>query len=775
MLNNRAFCGTAAVLTMLFLAACSQESELGLHQSTSDSLTSYATEVKPILESRCVSCHACYDAPCQLKLASYEGAARGGSKDKVYEPTRLSEATTSRLYFDAHNTPDWRARGFHSVLGQSIETNERTSIDRYSTLLGLLDLKAKNAMPENARSLNIPIDDPSAWQCPSNQAEFISFVHDYPQRGMPYGLPELREEQQAILRAWVSAGAYDDSDYRLTSIETKWIARWEEYLNRDTLKARLVSRYIYEHLFLASLYGEQTEAGRYFQLVRSTTPPGETVNVIATRRPYDAPKVERVYYRLRLNREATVAKTHMPYALDERKRRLWTNWFFESNYQVTFLPGYDIQSASNPFKTFAQLPSASRYKFMLDEANFTVKGFIKGPVCKGPSAVNVINEHFWVFFLDPDYQGGEAMNNYLAGSKALLDLPAEKEDTLNLLGAWDEYATKEKAFLVERTKFNDAHLNDQGVFDLDLIWDGDGANANAALTVYRHYDNASVHQGLNGQAPKTAWVIDYPLLERIHYLLIAGYDVYGNVSHQLLSRIYMDFLRMEGESMFLTFLNQSDRKRLRKHWYRDADERIEDFMALTDVQYQTKSIISDNHNAPKLALYQKFTDHIGSALNRKYTLESIDDDDMKDQITRLHGQTSAGFMHLPEVSFIQVASREKETYLTLTRNIGHLNNTSVLFEEAYIEESETTASLIPGFIGPRPNAFMRVPQEQFSSFVEQLSNIESEQDYVALFDTYGIRRTNPVFWSRYDEFLYGMQNFSPLDYGVLDLNKLENR
>ena len=40
-------------------------------------------------------------------------------------------------------------------------------------------------------------------------------------------------------------------------------------------------------------------------------------------------------------------------------------------------------------------------------------------------------------------------------------------------------------------------------------------------------------KGLVGQQPKTAWVIDYSLLERIHYLLVAGFDVFGNVAHQL--------------------------------------------------------------------------------------------------------------------------------------------------------------------------------------------------------------------------------------------------
>ena len=33
----------------------------------------YWRDVKPVLDGRCVVCHACYDAPCQLKLSAFEG------------------------------------------------------------------------------------------------------------------------------------------------------------------------------------------------------------------------------------------------------------------------------------------------------------------------------------------------------------------------------------------------------------------------------------------------------------------------------------------------------------------------------------------------------------------------------------------------------------------------------------------------------------------------------------------------------------------------------
>ena len=41
----------------------------------------------------------------------------------------------------------------------------------------------------------------------------------------------------------------------------------------------------------------------------------------------------------------------------------------------------------------------SRYRFMLERAQFSIMNFIKGPVCRGQVALNEINDHFWVFFI----------------------------------------------------------------------------------------------------------------------------------------------------------------------------------------------------------------------------------------------------------------------------------------------------------------------------------------------------------------------------------------
>lgn len=36
----------------------------------SSGAVSYRDDVRPVLERRCVVCHGCYDAPCQLKLGT---------------------------------------------------------------------------------------------------------------------------------------------------------------------------------------------------------------------------------------------------------------------------------------------------------------------------------------------------------------------------------------------------------------------------------------------------------------------------------------------------------------------------------------------------------------------------------------------------------------------------------------------------------------------------------------------------------------------------------
>ncbi|HEY9134544.1 MAG TPA: hypothetical protein VIM85_01995, partial [Pseudomonadales bacterium] len=105
---------------LLFLVSC-MSSKLGNEGSESQATlprhvlpVSYEQDIKPIFEQKCVVCHACYDAPCQLNLSSPDGLRRGAHKLSVYNGKRLVAATPTRLGIDASSEQEWRQLGFFS-------------------------------------------------------------------------------------------------------------------------------------------------------------------------------------------------------------------------------------------------------------------------------------------------------------------------------------------------------------------------------------------------------------------------------------------------------------------------------------------------------------------------------------------------------------------------------------------------------------------------------------------------------------------------------------
>ncbi|MFP3498531.1 fatty acid cis/trans isomerase, partial [Pseudomonas sp. SIMBA_059] len=99
------------------------------------------------------------------------------------------------------------------------------------------------------------------------------------------------------------------------------------------------------------------------------------------------------------------------------------------------------------------------------------------------------------------------------------------------------------------------------------LWAG---NDNALLSIFRHFDSASVTKGLIGDVPLTMWLFDYPLFERTYYQLAVNFDVYGNVSHQLQTRLYFDLIRNGAEVNFLRLMPAEKRKDILGDWYQNS-------------------------------------------------------------------------------------------------------------------------------------------------------------------------------------------------------------
>ena len=158
-------------------------------------------------------------------------------------------------------------------------------------------------------------------------------------------------------------------------------------------------------------------------------------------------KLRRVYYRLMHDRSTILAKTHLPLALDDTKLARLYQQFIAADYTVEKMPSYTVDVASNPFKSFAAIPTKSKYQFMLDEAELIIMGFIKGPVCRGQIALNVINDHFWVAFADPDKAATPEVGQMLMQHEDALALPAAEESNALPISSWVKYSKRQSTYL----------------------------------------------------------------------------------------------------------------------------------------------------------------------------------------------------------------------------------------------------------------------------------------------------------------------------------------
>ena len=206
--------------------------------------------------------------------------------------------------------------------------------------------------------------------------------------------------------------------------------RNESYFNGSTLKQKLVFRYIYEHLFIGHIHFKGHPDNEFFVLVRSKTAPGQPVEELKTALPYDDPG-GKFYYRLRPITETIVDKTHFVYELSDQKMQRYDELFFKPDYQVTSLPSYQPEVAANPFKAFVDLPLVPKHQFLLDDAEYFVSGFIKGPVCRGQIALNSIRICSGLFLPSP-VSFTPKIAAFLAKNAQLLGLPGQKGNQIGL-------------------------------------------------------------------------------------------------------------------------------------------------------------------------------------------------------------------------------------------------------------------------------------------------------------------------------------------------------
>jgi hypothetical protein len=688
----------------------------------------------------------------------------------------------TRLFTDAQSTEEWRQKEFFSVTG-SLASGEMND----SIMIEILSHKIKN--PKSVGEYRSEAED---LTCSKNTEELGGYLEKHPNNGMPFGFPALKPEEFAIIAGWLVQGVKgpDAAEQKMLitpkADDALAIKEWETFLNMDDAKHAMTARYLYEHLFLAHIkFG--TPTNEYYEMFRSKTPPGEPADLVATVRPYDDPGVPRIYYRFRKIHSTIVHKTHMVFTLDDAKLRRVKELFIQPEWlQRPHTVGYDAKMSANPFIAFEQIPPRSRYQFLLDNSHYIIMTFIHGPVCKGQIALNVINDHFWIMFVDPDHDLSVAYPAFMKLHSDKLRMPIEVGSDMRVFNALtDEYKNAAVEFYKARQDYYTSH-NYAGL-GYEFLWRGNKASDAPLLTVYRHFDSASVHKGVLGNLPKTMWVVDYPLLERVYYALVAGFDVYGTVGHQLALRLYMDHLRVEGESYFLDFLPASKRQEIMQSWYQGIDLKKIDYYSSSlpakisfvtvepereFVEYMVNRHILPATNIAFDAVNYERGDVIYTGLPDQYETK----DDYLRAFRAISKPGSPFFLlmhdHNIKIAYMRIRLKNgKDLAISIVINQWHSNVTHLFGEKAQLDVSKDSADFISGLIGSYPNYFFDVREEDLPDFFDILAHFDkSPKDFERL-AKYGVNRAEDRLWDTYDWFQKRFYEDEPVNAGLFDLNR----
>ncbi len=770
--------------TLLF-TACSAVIPPPVAVKNSSKKISYLEDVKPILDKRCVTCHSCYNSPCQAKYSSFEGVDRGASKELVYDALRLKAAPPTRLFIDAKTTDGWREKGFYT-LTQSKELN---ATHNDSIMMHLLYDKKRH--PELVGEYSPEKDK---LICPRDKKELAEYLEEKPNHGMPYGFPAINEGEYETLASWLAQGAHGPTKAEQKKLITPSknaqieIEKWEKFFNADSAKQRLTSRYLYEHLYLAHIYFP-TASGEFYQLIRSYTPSGVRAEVIPTLRPFDTPKVDVFYYRLVKIHSTIVHKTHMVLKFDDTFLTRLNKLFIESKWSQTPVQevSYNREISSNPFVAFEQIPMKSRYQFLLDNSHFIMMNFIRGPVCRGQMALNVINDHFWIMFRDPDYDMAVRHPEFIKEQVKNLQLPIESVSENVFKTFSDAYINRYQRYYKAKTAL--AIKEFPNGMPLESIWRGERSSDSPFLTIYRHFDSASIHRGPLGEEPKTVWVVDYSQLERIYYNLVAGYDVFGNVSHQTNVRRYTDFLRSEGELNFLEYMPKGKRLSIYKSWY-IGDDGVQDKSSLAidgfknNIVYKSKypksELVADvvNHHLLKSIGY-KFDElnYVPAGESKPAMPKVLKGRDNLLQAARSLTAPGSGFITYMTDSgannlFLRIDLNDG-TYIVknLVINRWHDNVNSLFAGSSFLDASKDSLDILDFSVGSYPNVFIVVKEDDLGNFLELMKSMQGRDEEVAQLKKYFISRSDKNFWKIFDWFNARYEEKFPIESGLYDLNR----
>ncbi len=286
--------------------------------------------------------------------------------------------------------------------------------------------------------------------------------------------------------------------------------------------------------------------------------------------------------------------------------------------------------------------------------------------------------------------------------------------------------------------------------------------------------------------PKTAWVLDYPTFERMYYDLVAGFDVYGNVTHQVATREYMNFLRIEAEGQFLRLLPASERGRIFGEWYRGrVARRLAGIHEGASEGPETAIAFADRARAKEELVKFLLTKELPSAVVGarepiQWPDAALASDPLRARFERamrdVVGKPGPSVAPFPDTALLRVkGGGDEDLVYTIARNRSHASVEYIFAEGVELEPSEDTLQIVSGIASSRPNVLLVVEERDLDAFVAAWKALRpGDGSWGAFVARWGARRSDPAFWSTFDFFTAAGRALDPVGAAVLDLSRYVN-
>lgn len=98
-----------------------------------------------------------------------------------------------------------------------------------------------------------------------------------------------------------------------------------------------------------------------------------------------------------------------------------------------------------------------------------------------------------------------------------------------------------------------------------------------------------------------------------------------------------------------------------------------------------------------------------------------------------------------------------------------------LLGEAYrYQPGLDTLTIYPGVLSSYPNFMFNIPALDVPAFVAQMEQVKDSQQFEKIVDRWGVRRSHPLFWQYFHDLSEYVRETTPVEAGVLDMNRYEN-